>query len=207
MKLFRSIKMATFFLMLPFFIAGKSKLIEIQKINPNIRVQLRYGTKNNFTGKVIYPQSSKAYLLKEVAHALSDVQKDLEKQGLGLLVWDAYRPATAQKKLWEVYPDKRYVSPPETGNRTHLRGVAVDLTLIDLKTGKELAMSTLFDSFSKKAWAYAKNIPASAKNNRTLLQNIMIKHGFETIKTEWWHFNYKNWQKYPILAINFEQLV
>lgn len=206
MKSFRSMLMATC-LMLPFFIACQSELIEIHKINPTIRVQLRYTTKNNFTGEVIYPKNTKAYLLKEVAHALNNVQKELEKQGLGLLIWDAYRPPTAQKKLWNIYPDKRYVSPPETGNRTHLRGVAVDVTLVHLKTGKELAMPTPFDSFCQQAWAHESNISVATKKNRTLLQNVMTKHGFETIKTEWWHFNYKNWQKYPIIAINFKQLV
>jgi zinc D-Ala-D-Ala dipeptidase len=137
---------------------------------------------------------------KEVAHALNAVQKELSRKGLGLKIWDAYRSLSAQWKLWKICPDEKYVSDPRKGGR-HTRGTAVDVTLIDLKTGKELEMPTGFDDFSEKAWNDYAGASSEAIKNRTLLRNVMIKYGFTGIATEWWHFDYKNWQEYPVLDI------
>lgn len=185
------------------------ELVEIKKINPHIKIEVVYATKNNFTGQVIYT-SSKCYLRKEVAQALSVVQKDLEKIGLGLKVWDGYRPMSAQQKLWESlakkYPNEvereYYVSNPKKGGR-HTRGTAVDCTLIDLKTGKEVEMPTPFDHFGKEAWRdyNGRGLSAKAKKMREVLQSTMKKHGFEGIRTEWWHFDYKGWQQCASLTI------
>lgn len=181
-------------------------LVDITKVNPNIRVQLMYATSDNFTGKVIYKSCAKAYLLQHVAEALSSVQKELECQGLGLLIWDAYRPLQGQQALWDVCPDARFVYPPEKGGK-HTRGTTVDLTLVDLKTGALLEMPTGFDSFTPEAGSSYPNLSPIALKNRTILQHVMEKHGFSKIPNEWWHFDYKNWQNYPSLSIDFDHLV
>lgn len=106
-------------------------LVNVHEIIPTICCDIRYATKNNFTKQVIY-NSDACYLKKEVALALKKVQWELAAQGLGLKIWDAYRPVSAQRKLWEVVPDERYVGNPEKGGR-HTRGTAVDVTLIRLK--------------------------------------------------------------------------
>lgn len=126
------------------------------------------------------------------------VQKELHHHQLGIKIWDGYRSMTAQKKLWEICPDTKYVCPPHKGGR-HTRGTAVDLTLVDLKTNKEVPMPTEFDNFTHKAWSDYQDLPNEVKKNRTLLQKVMQKHGFETLKTEWWHFDLKGWEQYPIL--------
>jgi D-alanyl-D-alanine dipeptidase len=193
-----------FFLILVLFANGyslsvPSVLVPIQKINPSIKTEIVYATTRNFTGKIIY-KNSECFMRKEVAQALNAVQKELVCKGLGLKIWDAYRPLSAQWKLWEICPDEKYVSDPRKGGR-HTRGTAVDVTLVDLKTGKELEMPTGFDDFSEKAWSdYAGASPEAIKN-RTLLQAVMEKHGFTGLATEWWHFDYKNWQDYPVLDI------
>ncbi len=181
-----------------------SQLVDVMQVNERIKVDLIYATNRNFTGKVIYKQP-KCYLLKEVAEQLNQVQKKLEKEGYGLLIWDAYRPLPAQQRLWDVCPDSRYVSPPSKGGK-HTRGTTVDLTMVDLKTGKMVEMPTGFDDFSFKAASNYEGAPEQAKKNRALLQRVMIAHGFSTIKNEWWHFDYKDWNSYPVLEVDFELL-
>lgn len=180
-------------------------LVELTNINPHIRVHLVYATPENFTGKVVYKKCAKAYLLKEVAQALSEVQKELEQQGLGLLVWDAYRPLQGQQALWDVCPDERFVYPPHKGGK-HTRGTTVDLTLVRLSDGVQLEMPTGFDSFTPQAASDYPHVSPEAKKNRTLLQSVMKKHGFSPIPNEWWHFDYKGWRDYPSLAIDFDEL-
>ena len=179
-------------------------LINIKDIDPTIVVELRYATDNNFTHQKVYT-FTQCYVLKEIAFALKNVQEALKKFGLGLKIWDGFRPKAAQWKFWELVPDPRYVSDPRKGGR-HTRGTTVDLTLVDLKTGKELIMPTPFDDFTEKAWSNYQSLPQVALNNRTLLQNIMQKYGFEPVKTEWWHFDFQNWQNYPVLDISPEEL-
>jgi len=189
-----------------------AELVEVIKINKNIRLDVRYATINNFTGKIIYP-SAKCYLQKEAAKALSKVQKDLEKTGLCLKVFDGYRPLSVQKIFWDLlknrYPNpfKRclYVANPTLGSK-HNRGGAVDVTLVDLRTGKELKMPSEFDDFSEKAHKNYGNMTKSTKKNCKLLEAVMIKHGFTGNSKEWWHFNFNGWEQYPILDISFDAL-
>ncbi len=181
-------------------------LVELQKINSNIRVHLVYATPQNFTRKIIYKKCAKAYLLKKVAQALSNVQKELEQQGYGLLVWDAYRPLQAQQALWNACPDERFVYPPHKGGK-HTRGTTDDLTLVDLKTGALCEMPTGFDSFTPQAASGSRDVSAVALKNRTLLQQVMEKHGFLRISNEWWHFDYKGWQDCAPLAVDFDALL
>jgi D-alanyl-D-alanine dipeptidase len=120
--------------------------------------------------------------------------------GLGLKVWDGFRPMAAQWKFWELVPDERYVSDPRKGGR-HTRGTAVDLTLIT-KEGQELLMPSEFDDFSEKAHRDYKEAPLEAIWNRELLREVMESHGFEGLPSEWWHFDLKGWKDYPPLDLN-----
>lgn len=182
-------------------IAVSLPLVNIEQIEPTIIVDLKYATKDNFTGHVIY-SSSICLVHKDTAQALVNVQKELRVHKVGLKIWDGYRSPAAQQKLWDVcavqYPDENeradYVSNPKKGGR-HTRGTAVDVTLVDEK-GNELLMPTKFDDFSTKAWSDDITCGALVQKNRKLLHDIMHKHGFEGIKTEWWHFDLKGWQNY-----------
>lgn len=177
-------------------------LIDITKVNASIRIDCVYATARNFTKTQVYLKPV-CYLLQPVAGQLAQVQKKLEKEGLGLLVWDAYRPLAAQQRLWDICPDERYVSPPKQGGR-HTRGTAVDLTLVKMSDGKPLEMGTGHDDFTEKAYAACTTISQEAQKNRKKLRDIMMAHGFEPYQYEWWHFDYKGWRDYPVLEIDFD---
>jgi beta-N-acetylhexosaminidase/D-alanyl-D-alanine dipeptidase len=183
-----------------------SELVDVSKVDPSIIVELRYATTNNFTGKIIY-ESKRAILRRDVAKRLECVQASLEERGLGLKLWDAYRPFSIQKRFYKLVPDDRYVArPTEDGGlpvdgSKHNRGAAVDVTLVDLKTGRELEMPTLFDDFSRRAHRDYEGCSAEAKKNRKILEDAMTAEGFEPMPTEWWHFDGPGWQKYGISEI------
>lgn len=178
-------------------------LVPIQSINPNIKIELIYATPENFTGEIVY-NFHECLLHEKAAIQLGKVQEELEQMGLGLKVWDGYRPPSAQWKFWELVPDERYVSDPRKGGR-HTRGTAVDLTLITSE-GVELAMPTGFDDFSEMAHLDYQGASEEALKNRELLQNVMKKHGFEGIHTEWWHFDLKGWQEFPPIDLDVNEL-
>ncbi|MGC8596104.1 MAG: D-alanyl-D-alanine dipeptidase [Candidatus Kryptoniota bacterium] len=173
-------------------------LVEVRAINPDIRLDIRYATDSNFTHQQLYPVA-KCYLRKEAAESLSAVQKELEKIGLGLKVFDGYRPLSIQKKMWKIFPDSRYVANPATGSR-HNRGAAVDVTLVD-SLGHELEMPTGFDDFTERAHRNYNNLPEKVIQNRQLLQEVMERHGFIGLSTEWWHFDLKDWKKFPVVDV------
>jgi D-alanyl-D-alanine dipeptidase len=170
-------------------------LVDIQSINPRILVDVRYATAHNFVGRPVY-NSGKCFLRRKVAMKLDLIQKQLEKIGLGLKLWDGYRPLSVQKIFWEVPPEEKYVAPPSRGS-CHNRGAAVDLTLVD-KEGKELRMPTDFDDFCIKAHRNFERLPKEVICNRQLLENMMCQHGFIPLATEWWHFDDSESEKYPI---------
>jgi D-alanyl-D-alanine dipeptidase len=173
-----------------------SDLIDIISINPAIVLDIRYATENNFTHQKLYP-IAKCMLRREAAESLSAVQKDLRYRGLGLKVYDGYRPLSIQRKLWEVVPDERYVANPVKGSR-HNRGAAVDLTIID-SLGNELEMPTPYDDFTDKAHCDYMQLPEAALKNRALLEEVMTRHGFVSMSSEWWHFDFQGWGKFEIL--------
>ena len=154
------------------------KLVLINDINENIKIECMYATYKNFTGMRIYPEKfyKKAYLLKHVALQLDKVQKELEKGGYGLLVWDAFRPMEGQRRLWEAFPVEGFVAPPHKGGR-HTRGTTVDLTIIKLEDGQPLDMGTGFDVFIDRSVVYNEKISDEAKVNRKFLQKIMKNMG------------------------------
>lgn len=174
--------------------AVASELVDIQSFIPKIQVDLKYATTDNFTGQIVY-NFHRCLLLKAAALRLRDVQAELETVGLGLKVWDGFRPVAAQWKFWELVSDERYVSDPRKGGR-HTRGTAVDLTLIT-KEGQELLMPSDFDDFSEKAQQDYAGASEEAIKNREFLREVMERHGFIGFPTEWWHFDLIGWQNYP----------
>ena len=180
------------------------ELINLEKFVPGLALDIRYATTNNFTGEKIY-NMARAYARKPVAEALKKIQADLGRQGLGIKIFDAYRPYKATVKFYEVYHDTTYVASPYRGSR-HNRGCALDLTVIDLKTGKELPMPTGFDSFQKAAWPTTPVADPQIRKNRALLINAMEKHGFKVNGSEWWHFDFIGWKNYEVLDIDYEEL-
>jgi D-alanyl-D-alanine dipeptidase len=170
------------------------ELVNVQMVIPGIQVDLKYATPDNFTGQVVYAFHD-CLLLDEVAIQLAQVQAELELKGLGLKIWDGFRPLSAQWKFWELVPDERYVSDPRKGGR-HTRGTAVDVTLVR-KDGQELTMPSDFDDFSEKAHRDYRGASEEAMFHRELLRDVMERHGFIGLPTEWWHFDWVGWQDCP----------
>jgi D-alanyl-D-alanine dipeptidase len=167
------------------------KMVELKTIVPNIQYDLRYSTTNNFMHQQLYKNGSTTYLRLVVARALALVQHELNEKNLSLKIWDAYRPYGVTERMWEMIKDERYVADPRKGSG-HNRGIAVDLTIIDRTTGKELDLGTGFDNFTDTAHQDFKNLPSEILANRTLLKTVMEKNGFVAMETEWWHFFWKN---------------
>ncbi len=170
--------------------------MEVIKVIPDVVVDLPYATENNFFKRRFYKEN-RCFLRRAVVEKLALVQRDLKSDGLGLKLWDGYRPRSVQYEFWKVLPDSRYVADPKQGSR-HNRGAAVDCTLIDLKTGQELKMPTAHDDFTPKAGAHFKLVSPEALKNRKLLQDAMTRHGFQIYESEWWHFDAPGWEKYPL---------
>jgi zinc D-Ala-D-Ala dipeptidase len=181
---------------------GSKYLIELLKLDNSFVVDLKYATTDNFIGKKIYSQS-KCLMNKNTAQKLIEANIEFKNLGLRIKIFDAYRPLSAQKILWDAAPNKSYVANPQKGS-VHNRGTAVDITLVD-SAGKELPMPSSYDEFSQRAHLNYKNCSKQKLKNRELLGSIMIKHGFKRISTEWWHFNDVDANNYPILDIPFEE--
>ncbi len=177
-------------------------LVAITSVNSRIKLDIRYATTNNFTGRQVYP-CAKAFLRKPSAVKLARAQELLEARGLGLMVYDAYRPLSVQKIFWSIMPDERYVADPAKGSR-HNRGSAVDVTLVTLESGQELEMPSTYDDFSARAQYAFTNLPPAAISNRALLRATMIECGFEPFATEWWHFDDSTWTNYRVLDVPLE---
>jgi len=157
---------------------------------------LLYATKENFTGKQLYFFTS-CLLHRDMKEPLLEANAMLKEKGLQLKVVDGYRPMAVQQLLWDLVQDDRYVAPPEMGGR-HCRGTAVDLFLIDLK-GKALPMPTAFDTFSERAHRDYESACKEENENRDLLENVMHQAGFIGLPTEWWHFDLRGWEDYPVI--------
>lgn len=170
--------------------------VEVIKVIPDVIVDLPYATEKNFFKRRFYKEN-RCFLRRAVVEKLALVQRDLKSEGLGLKLWDGYRPRSVQYEFWKVLPDPKYVADPKQGSR-HNRGAAVDCTLVDLKTGKELVMPTAHDDFTPKAAAHFKLVSPEALKNRKTLQDAMTRHGFQIFDSEWWHFDAPGWEKYPL---------
>jgi zinc D-Ala-D-Ala dipeptidase len=180
-----------------------TQFADVRGVNSAIALDMRYATRNNFTKMTLYRQP-RCFLREPVARRLAQVQTDLQSQGLGLKVFDCYRPFSVQKLMWKIVPDERYVANPAKGSR-HNRGAAVDLTLVD-RTGKALEMPSDFDDFSDRASRTYAKATQRARENSQRLEAVMKKYGFSSLPTEWWHFDGQGWEQYPISDIAFEAI-
>ncbi|MCB9493218.1 MAG: M15 family metallopeptidase [Epsilonproteobacteria bacterium] len=186
----------------------RANLVEVTSVNKNIRVDVRYATKDNFTGEKVYP-IARCLLDKGAAEKLNAVQKELETKGFGLKVWDAYRPFSCQQRLWDAAHrngKEKYVANPKMGGK-HTRGVTVDITLVTFPGGKDVEMPTEFDNFTQRAHRSASvGISKKALEHRQLLEDVMVKHGFDPLPHEWWHFDLKGFEEYEPLDIGLEDV-
>lgn len=187
-----------------YLVDTNQELLELKTEIPGIALDIRYATSNNFMHVAVYKQA-RAFARRPVVIQLKKVQTALAKKGYALKIYDAYRPYSTTKILYQKASNKNFVANPKTGSR-HNRGCAIDLTLIALKTGKEVEMPTPYDSFSPKAAANYATLPPAALKNRNLLIEVMQAHGFRVISSEWWHFDFRGWRNYDLLDIPFEQL-
>lgn len=167
-------------------------------------LDVRYATSDNFMRTQLYPVA-RTYLRAPAATALSAARKELAAQGIGIKVFDGYRPYRVTKAMWEPIRNPDYVADPAKGSR-HNRGAAVDLTLIDLKTGAELAMPTGYDDFTPRAHHDFTDLSPEVLRNRALLRDVMVRHGFEPLPSEWWHYDFKGWDRFELMDVGLEEL-
>lgn len=181
-------------------------LVELVQLDPTIKLDIRYATKNNFLGRPVYKEA-RAFLQRPAAEALMRVHQALRAKGFGLLVFDGYRPWHVTKTLWDNTPNekKMFVADPDIGSR-HNRGCAVDLTLFDLKTGKAVEMPSEYDEMTERSYADNTGSTAEAMRMRGLLAAAMTAEGFLVFATEWWHYDYKDWKEYGILDLTFTEI-
>jgi len=170
----------------------EKEFANVTELDPTIRLDIRYATTDNFTKTKIY-DCPQCLLRPEAADAVVLAHKALKKKGLGLKMFDCYRPRPYQQRLWDKVPNPDYVTPPAKGSM-HSRGAAVDLTIIDAN-GKELDMGTPYDFFGPEAHTDNTKLPQKVLANRRLLRETLEAVGFKGIRTEWWHFSYqrKTW--------------
>ena len=182
------------------------ELVDLVGLDPTIHLDLRYATANNFTGRVLYSQA-RAFMQAEAAASLIRAHRRAQVEGYGLTIFDAYRPWRVTKQLWDATePAKRqYVADPKTGSR-HNRGCAVDLTLHRLSDGAAVEMPSAFDDFSKRAHRDFMDVSENAIANRARLARYMEAERFEGRWDEWWHFDFADWMRYPVLDVPFEAL-
>jgi D-alanyl-D-alanine dipeptidase len=181
-------------------------LVELVKLDPTIHLDVRYATADNFLSTPVYTQA-RAFMQRPAAEALVAANAELHRSGYGVLVHDAYRPWYVTKIFWEATPDdkKTFVADPAEGSK-HNRGCAVDLTLYELASGKPVTMPSLYDEMSERASPGYSGGTAAERARRDLLRRVMEAHGFTVYEHEWWHFDYRDWEQYPILNQRFEDL-
>jgi zinc D-Ala-D-Ala dipeptidase len=184
----------------------KADLIEITTLDPSLKLDIRYATPNCLVGRPVY-REARAFLHREVAEALVRVHRRLRSDGVGLLIFDGYRPWSVTKIFWDETPEEHriFLANPVEGS-IHNRGFAVDLSLYDLATGKEVAMPSEFDEMSERSYISYEGGTPESRQSRDLLKVAMNEQGFTGIRFEWWHFNYPGWQEYPVLDLTFDQI-
>lgn len=182
------------------------RMVELKGLMPGIIYDLRYASVRNFMRRLMYPAGTHhTFLRQPAADALKKVQEELNLAGLGLKIYDAYRPYSVTVKFWELVRDQRYVAHPRNGSG-HNRGIAVDLTIINPGTGKELDMGTGFDNFSDTAHHGFTKLPEEVLQNRLLLRTTMEKNGFRPYNDEWWHYSWPDAARFELLDIDFKKL-
>jgi serine beta-lactamase-like protein LACTB len=183
----------------------KPDMVDLATID-GLKFDIRYATDNNFLGTPFYT-SARAFMQKPAAEALARVNEKLKPQGYGLIIYDAYRPWHVTKMFWDATPEKfhNFVADPAKGSR-HNRGCAVDLGLYDRETGKVIEMVSGYDEFSDRAFPDYPGTTSRQRWHRDLLRRSMEAEGFTVYEEEWWHYDFKDWRKYPILNKTFEEM-
>jgi D-alanyl-D-alanine dipeptidase len=184
----------------------RSDLVDLANLDPRIKLDIRYATTADFLSTPVYT-SARAFLQRPAAEALLRAHRDLIKQGYGLMIFDAYRPWYVTKIFWDATPpDKhQFVADPSQGSR-HNRGCAVDLSLYDLATGKEVPMTGVYDEMSERSYPNYQGGTPEQRAHRQVLRTAMEKQGFTVFETEWWHFDYRDWPRYAIQNVPFEEI-
>lgn len=182
----------------------EAELVPVESILTSPILDVRYATRNNFTGEVIYA-TAEVWLAQSAAEALEKVERELNNHGYGLILFDGYRPYSATVKFYEIYKDTTFVASPYNGSR-HNRGCAVDLSLYHLETGRAVEMPTEYDDFTNRAHPNAELADSVVLFHRNLLRSSMESHGFSVYPYEWWHFDFLGWEAYPLLDLSFEDL-
>ena len=175
----------------------ESEFVDVTAVDRSIKVELRYAGENNVARRPLYPAGTRALVRASVARRLAIAQKYLREKGYGLKIWDAYRPRATQEALWHAMHNRSFVANPSEGvGSMHIRGAAVDATLVDA-TGREVPMPTDFDNFTDAALLDYPGRDPVVRSNLKLLQKAMAHGGFYGLRTEWWHFCAPDWKRYP----------
>ena len=184
-----------------------SDLVELVTLDPTFKLDIRYATNNNFLGTPVYTEA-RAFLQRPAAMALLRVQRTLALEGLGLMIYDAYRPWYVTKLFWDAVPAAQhwFVANPAVGSK-HNRGSAVDLTLYDLRTGQPVAMPSGYDEATERAYPTYTGGSDGQRAMRDLLRKRMEAEGFSVYEFEWWHFDYRDWHAYAVQNVRFEELL
>lgn len=182
------------------YVKAQTQLVDIKQYSPQIALDIRYASTNNFIGRAMY-SSARCLLRPQVAVALAQVERRLNSKGIGLKLWDCYRPLSVQREMYRVVNNPRYVGDPAKGPK-HTRGGAVDLTLINLSTGREYPMPSEYDDFSPKAARGYRGVSQTRQTNSKVLEHYMLEGGFVPYQGEWWHYDAPNWRSYRPLDIS-----
>ena len=182
-----------------------NNLVRLLDLDKDFIIDLKYATEDNFTHQRVYA-SCECFLHWHTAEMLIEAKEKFKRDGYRVKVWDAYRPISAQKRLYDAASDKSFVALPPDMRATkelrasHMNGLCVDLTLTDLE-GNEIEMPTAFDAFSEMAGLKCEKIKPEARKNAEYLRDIMISVGFEPLSHEWWHFYDRKTEATPFLDI------
>lgn len=181
-------------------------LVELAALDPSIRLDIRYATADNFLGRPVYGEP-RAFLQRPAAEALLRAHRWLKTKGYGIVVFDGYRPWSVTKIFWEATPEdkKQFVADPAKGSR-HNRGCAVDVSLYELRSGRLVDMPSGYDEMTERAHPGYRGGSRHARRLRDLLRRAMEREGFAVYEHEWWHFDYKDWPRYPVLDIPFSAI-
>lgn len=183
-----------------------SNLVNVESVTDEFVIDMRYATENNFTGKKVYPMAL-CVLQRGTLDKLMKANKEFLKMGLRIKIWDAYRPVSVQKIFFDLVPNEDFVANPyKGGGSVHNSGFAVDLTLVDMN-GQEVEMPTGFDDFTEKASRKSTEMTEEAAKNLGILTDVLTKNGFETIESEWWHYNDADAKELIALDISFEEIL
>ena len=180
-------------------------MVELTTLDNSIKLDIRYATADNFVGRPVYTEA-RAFLQRPAAEALVRVSEELAKQGLGLVIFDGYRPWSVTKLFWDVVPEdkRKFVANPAKGSK-HNRGCAVDLSIYDRETDELIAMPSGYDEFTDRASPDYNGGTDEERQNRELLRRLMEAEGFTVNPNEWWHFDYKDWEQYALYDISFAE--